>query len=375
MFRFVFDRRLLKNFDWFLFSIALLISIIGLVNLYSATYQTGFKVFQKQLVWVVLGIVAMVLISFLDYRTLERYTHHMYAVVILLLVIVLLFSKAVLGSKRWISLWSVTIQPSEFIKILIILVLAKYYYNDFEGGPYGLRDLVKPIFFVALPSALVLLQPDLGTALIILLTSASLVLFMGIRLKSLMVIIAIILGFSYPAWHFVLKDYQKERIETFLDPSRDPLGSGYNAIQSQIAVGSGRLLGKGFKKGSQTQLRFIPEQHTDFAFSVLSEEWGFVGGTFTLLLYFLLILWILDMASLAKDKFSMAVCVGVASMFFWHTLINVCMVTGIMPVVGVPLPLLSYGGSSALAAMIGIGIVLGIKMRKFPISKEGIVLR
>lgn len=375
MFRFVFDRRLLKNFDWFLFSIALLISIIGLVNLYSATYQTGFKVFQKQLVWVVLGIVAMVLISFLDYRTLERYTHHMYAVVILLLVIVLLFSKAVLGSKRWISLWSVTIQPSEFIKILIILVLAKYYYNDFEGGPYGLRDLVKPIFFVALPSALVLLQPDLGTALIILLTSASLVLFMGMRLKSLMVIIAIILGFSYPAWHFVLKDYQKERIETFLDPSRDPLGSGYNAIQSQIAVGSGRLLGKGFKKGSQTQLRFIPEQHTDFAFSVLSEEWGFVGGTFTLLLYFLLILWILDMASLAKDKFSMAVCVGVASMFFWHTLINVCMVTGIMPVVGVPLPLLSYGGSSALAAMIGIGIVLGIKMRKFPISKEGIVLR
>ena len=375
MFRFVFDRRLLKNFDWFLFSMALLISIIGLVNLYSATYQTGFKVFQKQLVWVVLGIVAMVLISFLDYRTLERYTHHMYAVVILLLVIVLLFSKAVLGSKRWISLWSVTIQPSEFIKILIILVLAKYYYNDFEGGPYGLRDLVKPIFFVALPSALVLLQPDLGTALIILLTSASLVLFMGMRLKSLVVIIAIILGFSYPAWHFVLKDYQKERIETFLDPSRDPLGSGYNAIQSQIAVGSGRLLGKGFKKGSQTQLRFIPEQHTDFAFSVLSEEWGFVGGTFTLLLYFLLILWILDMASLAKDKFSMAVCVGVASMFFWHTLINVCMVTGIMPVVGVPLPLISYGGSSALAAMIGIGIVLGIKMRKFPISKEEIVLR
>lgn len=374
MLRLVFDRRLIKNFDWFLFLITLLISIIGLVNLYSATYQTGFKVFQKQLVWAVLGVVAMVLISFIDYRTLERYTHHMYAVFILLLITVLVFSKAILGSKRWISIGPVTIQPSEFVKILIILVLAKFYYNDFEGGPYGLRDLVKPILFIALPSVLVLLQPDLGTALIILLTSASLVFFMGVRLKSLMFILVLILGFSYPAWHFALKDYQKERIETFLDPSRDPLGSGYNAIQSQIAVGSGKFLGKGFKKGSQTQLRFIPEQHTDFAFSVLSEEWGFIGAVFTLLLYFLLILWILDVASLAKDKFSMAVSFGVASMFFWHTLINIGMVTGIMPVVGVPLPLLSYGGSSALAAMMGIGIVLGIRMRKLPMSNERIVL-
>lgn len=374
MFCLVFDRRLLKNFDWFLFLIVLLISTIGLVNLYSATYQTGFKVFQKQLVWVVLGVVAMVLISFLDYRVLERYTHHMYAVFVLLLVIVLAFSKAVLGSKRWLSLGPITIQPSEFIKVLIILILAKFYHNDFEGGPYGLRDLLKPILFVAIPSVLVLLQPDLGTALIILLTSASLILFMGVRLKSLVFILAVILGFSYPAWHFALKDYQRERIETFLDSSRDPLGSGYNAIQSQIAVGSGKLLGKGFRKGSQTQLRFIPEQHTDFAFSVLSEEWGFVGGAFTILLYFLLILWILDTASLAKDKFSMVVSFGVASMFFWHTLINVGMVTGIMPVVGVPLPLLSYGGSSALVAMIGIGIVLGIKMRKLPLSKEAIIL-
>ncbi|MER3447336.1 MAG: rod shape-determining protein RodA [Candidatus Dadabacteria bacterium] len=374
MFRLVFDRRLLKNFDWVLFFIPLLISIIGLVNLYSATYQTGFKVFQRQLVWVVLGVVAMVLISFLDYRTLERYTHHMYAVFILLLVAVLVFSKAVLGSKRWLSLGPVTIQPSEFVKILIILILAKFYHNDFEGGPYGLRDLIKPILFVAVPSVLVLLQPDLGTALIILLTSASLILFMGVRLKSLVFILAIILGFSYPAWHFALRDYQKERIETFLDSSRDPLGSGYNTIQSQIAVGSGKLLGKGFKKGSQTQLRFIPEQHTDFAFSVLCEEWGFVGGAFALLLYFLLVLWILDMASLAKDKFSMALSFGVASMFFWHTLINVGMVTGIIPVVGVPLPLLSYGGSSALTVMMGIGMVLGIKMRKLPMSKEKIVL-
>jgi rod shape determining protein RodA len=171
-----------------------------------------------------------------------------------------------------------------------------------------------------------------------------------------------------------LKDYQKQRIKTFLDPSQDPLGSGYNAIQSQIAVGSGRFLGKGFKKGSQTQLRFIPEQRTDFAFSVIAEEWGFVGAVFTLLLYFTIILWILDTASRAKDRFSMLVSLGVASMFFWHTLINVGMVIGILPVTGVPLLLFSYGGSSTLTAMLGIGIALGIRIRKFPASKEAIAL-
>jgi rod shape determining protein RodA len=371
----MFDRRLLKNFDWVLFSISVLICSVGLVNLYSASYQTGSKIFQKQLVWVALGIVVMVLISFFDYRTLKRYTNPMYVASIILLLVVLVFSREVLGSKRWISLGQyITIQPSEFVKITVILILAKFYQDDLEGGSYGLRDLVKPIFFIALPSALVMLQPDLGTTLTILLTSASLVIFMGVRFKSFVLLLIIILGLSCGTWHFFLKDYQKERIETFLDPSRDPLGSGYNAIQSQIAVGSGKLLGKGFKRGSQTQLRFIPEQHTDFAFSVLAEEWGFAGGIFTLLLYFLLILWILDMSSFAKDKFSMAASFGIASMFFWHTIINAGMVTGVLPVVGVPLPLLSYGGSSALAAMIGIGIVLGIRMRKFPMSKEAIVL-
>ena len=371
----MFDRRLLKNFDWLFFSIVILICIIGLVNLFSASYQTGLSVFKKQLVWFTLGVVVAACISFFDHRSLERYSHHIYVFSLLLLIAALIFGKEVSGSKSWISLGGhITIQPSELAKIPLILAIAKFYQNDFESGPYGIRDLIKPIFFILLPLALVMLQPDLGTILIILLISGSLVIFIGLKIKSFALLLILIIGLSFPTWHYFLKGYQKERIETFLDPSRDPLGSGYNALQSQIAVGSGKFFGKGFKQGSQAQLRFVPEQHTDFIYSVLAEEWGFIGGFFTLLLYFIVILWILDTASLAKDRFSMVLSLGIASIFFWHTLINVGMVTGLLPVMGVPLPLLSYGGSSLITAMLGVGIVLGIRMRKFPIAKEEIAL-
>lgn len=375
MFEMMIDRRLIKNYDWFLLTVTVAICFIGLVNLYSASYQTDLNVFRKQLAWVILGTIGMVFFSFLDYKTLERYTSYVYTASVISLLLVLIFGKEVSGSKSWISLGDhITIQPSEFVKIPVILALARFYHNDFEGGPYGFLDLIKPVLLIALPLGLIMLQPDLGTALTILLISGSLVLFMRVKVKSLLFLLITVLGLSYPAWHFFLKDYQKQRIKTFLDPSQDPLGSGYNAIQSQIAVGSGRFLGKGFKKGSQTQLRFIPEQRTDFAFSVIAEEWGFVGAVFTLLLYFTIILWILDTASRAKDRFSMLVSLGVASMFFWHTLINVGMVIGILPVTGVPLLLFSYGGSSTLTAMLGIGIALGIRIRKFPASKEAIAL-
>jgi rod shape determining protein RodA len=369
------DRRLLKNYDWFLLSTTVVVSLVGLANLYSATYQTDLGFFKKQALWLSVAMMLMVSLSFLDYKALERYSQHIYIVSVLLLLLVLTSGKEVSGSKSWISLGShITIQPSEFVKLSLILVLAKFYHDDFEGGPYGFVDLVKPFIYIGLPIALIMLQPDLGTALIILLISGSMILFMRVKVKSLLFLLVIILGLSYPAWHFFLKDYQKQRIKTFLDPYHDPLGSGYNAIQSQIAVGSGKFVGKGFMKGSQTQLRFIPEQRTDFAFSVIAEEWGFTGALFTLILYFTIILWILDTASRAKDKFSMMVCFGIASMFFWHTVVNVGMVIGILPVTGVPLLLFSYGGSSTLTAMIGIGIVLGIRIRKFPASKEAIAL-
>jgi rod shape determining protein RodA len=369
------DRRLIRNFNWSIFSLVVLICLLGLINIYSASYQTGLNIFKKQLLWVVVGSVGVIFVSFLDSKTLERYTYHLYLGSLALLVIVLLFGKEVAGSKSWISVGDISIQPSEFAKIPVILALAKFYHNDFEDAPYGLQDLIKPIFLIMLPVALVMLQPDLGTAFMILLISGSLVLFMGLKAKLIFLLLVIILSLPFPAWHFFLKDYQKDRIETFLDPSRDPLGSGYNSIQSQIAIGSGKIFGKGIKRGTQTQLRFIPEQHTDFAFSVLAEEWGFIGVVFLLLLYFLLILWILDTASLAKNKFSMIVAFGVAAMFFWHVLINVGMVSGILPVTGVPLLILSYGGSSTLTALLGIGIVMGIRMRKLPAAKESFEFR
>lgn len=372
----MFDRRLLVGFGWSLFFMTIAFACLALLNLYSASYETGLGYFKKQLVWVSIGIIFMILISFLNYRILKRYSLYIYGLSILLLIYVLFYGKAVSGSTSWIQISSLgTIQPSEIIKIPLILVLARFYDNDYQFAPYGFFDLIKPAALVAIPLVLVMKQPDLGTALIIILISGSMMLFMGVRKRSIAFILIILLSLSYPAWNFFLKPYQQDRIKTFLDPSRDPLDAGYNAIQSQIAVGSGRFIGKGFRAGSQTQLRFIPAQQTDFAFSVLAEEWGFLGGIFALLLYFMIILWMLDTAGRSRDKFSMLVSFGIAAMFFWHALVNVGMVIGLLPVAGVPLLIFSYGGSSTLTAMIGVGIVLGIRMRKFSMSGEAIDLR
>ncbi len=371
----MFDRRLVKTYGWALFILTLAFLIVGLVNLYSASFQTENYVFKKQLVWVSLGLIGMILVSFIDFKTIKRYTSHIYAITTIFLIMALLFGKEVAGSKSWISLGHlINIQPSEFAKLSVIIALAKFYDSDLEPGPYGIRDLIKPILIVAIPVVLVMLQPDLGTAFVAILISGSIIFFMGIRIKSLIFLLIVIIGLSFSSWHFLLKDYQKERIATFIDSSQDPLGSGYNAIQSQIAVGSGKLLGKGFKSGSQTQLRFIPAQKTDFVFSVLAEEWGFVGAISTLAIYFLILLWILDTASGSKDKFAMLLCVGIAAMFFWHIVINVGMVVGILPVTGVPMLLLSYGGSSTIASLLGIGIVLGIRMRRNPLAKDALDL-
>lgn len=372
----MFDRRLLAGFGWSLCFMTIAFACLALLNLYSASYQTGLGFFKKQLLWVGIGTISMILISFLNYRILKRYSLYIYGLSILLLIYVLFFGREVSGSKSWILISSLgTIQPAEFLKIPLILAIARFYDNDYQIAPYGIFDLIKPAALVALPLALVMMQPDLGTALIVILISGSMMLFMDIRKRSIAFILILLLSLSYPAWNFFLKPYQQDRIKTFLDPSRDPLGAGYNAIQSQIAVGSGRLIGKGFRAGSQTQLRFIPAQQTDFAFSVLAEEWGFLGSIFSLLLYFMIILWILDTAGRSRDKFSMLVSFGIAAMFFWHVIVNVGMVIGLLPVAGVPLLIFSYGGSSTLTAMIGIGIVLGIRMRKFSMPGEAIELR
>ena len=338
---------------------------LALANLYSATYKTGLVPFKKQVIWVGVGMVVCVWASLIDYKSVQRYALHIYFLTLALLAAVPLLGSEISGAKSWIALGPVSLQPSEFVKIGVIIALAKFYSGDYENRPYGLTELAKPMIIIGLPVGLIMLQPDLGTAMMICLIAATIILFMGVRVKSLLLLVALIVALALPAWSFFLKDYQKGRITAFLDPSRDPLGSGYNAIQSQIAIGSGRFLGKGFMHGTQTQLRFLPEQHTDFAYSVIGEEFGFVGAFVLLMLYLFLVIWALDTGSKAKDKFSGVVCVGVAAMFFWHLMVNVGMVTGLLPVVGVPLLLISYGGSSLLTAMVAIGLVLGIRMRRF----------
>ncbi len=370
----MFDRRLIKNFGWLILFLSLVFSAIGLINLYSASYHTGLGAFKKQLIWVAIGFITMLVITFMNSNLLKRYTMHIFIISLLTLAFVFFFGREVSGSRSWIVFGPISVQPSEFVKISLILIIARFYSNDFEDGPFGLKDIIKPIIFTILVFCMILIQPDLGTALIIILLAGTMLLFMGIKRKSLLVILSLLVLVSIPAWHFFLKDYQKERILTFANPSVDPLGMGYNSIQSQIAVGSGKLIGKGYLAGTQSQLRFIPAQQTDFAFSVLAEEWGFLGSGIMLLIYFLLILTILDTASSAKDKYTMLVALGIAALFFWHTLINVGMVLGLLPVIGVPLYLFSYGGSSVLTAFIAIGIVLGIKMRQTQVPKEDISL-
>jgi rod shape determining protein RodA len=270
-----------------------------------------------------------------------------------------------MGATRWLHLGFISIQPSEPMKIVIIMVFARFFtgYPVFQG--LGLRDLGYPLLLLGVPALLIMKQPDLGTAIMVCLIVCSMLMYIGVRWSTLVSLALTAIPAGYGAWHFFLREYQKNRILNFIDPERDPLGSGYHIIQSKIAVGSGGFLGKGFLQGTQSHLRFLPEQHTDFAFSVFSEEWGFVGCLVMLVLYLFLVLWGLHIAGRCNDRFGSLLAVGVTAMLFWHIVINMGMVIGLFPVVGVPLPFFSYGGTSMVTSMVGVGILLNISMRRF----------
>ena len=268
------------------------------------------------------------------------------------------------GSQRWIHLGFFRLQPSEPAKIAIVLVMAKYFQSDEPSRGYYLRDLWVPFVIVAPLVILTLLQPDLGTAIILGVVFISMILMGGLRLRSFALLVAAGLAFLPIFWHF-LRPYQQGRILTFLDPNRDPLGAGYHVIQSQIAIGSGRLFGKGFLHGSQNRLDFLPAQHTDFIFAVFSEEWGFVGCAILLLLYFGMIVYCLGLVQRVKDRFGALLVFGMIAIVFWHVVINVAMVAGVMPVVGVPLPMVSYGGSALASMMFAIGVIMNVSMRRY----------
>jgi len=362
------DRRLLQNFEWVLPLLAFTLAGMGIINLVSAdsSGEGGMSpAALRQLFWLGVGSLALIAVLVPDYRKLDRVTPFVYVSGILLLIGVLVAAPVINGSQRWLVIGPLRLQPSELFKLIIVLAFARLLSRRQSSRPLGLLDLAIPALVAAAPAVLILRQPDLGTALLVLLCGGSLVLVAPIRFKTVAILGTTGLIGATLAWIFYLHDYQKERVLVFLNPERDPLGSAYHAIQSQIAVGSGGVFGKGWLQGSQTQLDFLPEQQTDFAFSVLGEEWGFLGATFVLTLYVAMMVRGLMIARASKDAFGTYLTVGLVSVFFWMGSINVGMVIGVVPVVGVPLPLVSYGGSSMVTCMVAIGLMMNVSMRRY----------
>ncbi|MCZ6714014.1 MAG: rod shape-determining protein RodA [Deltaproteobacteria bacterium] len=362
------DRRLIQNFEWPLVGLLLALSLIGVVNLISAAPETADwfpATAKRQFYMLALGLLCLLISLVPDYRSLERYAIPIYLLCVALLVAVLVVGPVINGSQRWIVAGPLRLQPSEPLKLGLAILFARLLARQDTRSELGLLELVKPALLFAIPAVLVLRQPDLGTTMLLALLAGTFLLVARVRLSTLLWLGAAGIAGVSVAWFFYLHDYQKERVLTFLSPERDPLGTAYHAIQSQIAVGSGGFLGKGFRRGPQSQLDFVPEQQTDFVFSVLAEEWGFVGAAFMMLLYLGFIVRGLMIARASKDLFGAYLGVGVCAIFFWGGFINIGMVLGVLPVVGVPLPLLSYGGSSLLTCVIGTGLLMNISMRRY----------
>jgi rod shape determining protein RodA len=363
------DKRIFSNFDWVLFFLILALFFISLAEIYSATHAKG-VVFGsdfvlRQGIWFLAGIVLFFVFGIIDFHFYERWSLFFYWAVNICLVYVIFEGRLAGGSQRWISLGIINFQPSELAKIALVLVLARHFSKNIIMDGVGLRPLLMPIFYTMIPFILILKQPDLGTAGTLVLIASFIILFVKVEKKTLASLIGVV-GITGAAFFlFFLKDYQKERIISFLNPGQDPLGSGYHIIQSKIAIGSGMFYGKGYCQGTQNALSFLPEQHTDFIFSVFAEEWGFAGGIIFLSLYFFILVWGLKIAGTCRNRFGILTCVGLVSMIFWQLFINLGMVMGIFPVVGMPLPLISYGGTSVITIMASMGILLSVSMRKF----------
>ncbi len=364
------ERTLFKRIDWNFVLVILALNLVGLINLYSATHGPHSNdvepLFVNQLVWLAAGWSCFFISTLLDYSYINRIAYIVYFLNLAAILYVTFFGKVALGAQRWIDLGFFHYQPSETMKMCLIMVMAKTLsIRNTEGRGMGLKQLVWPLLILGIPFILVVEQPDLGTALMLTAIGSSMILFCKVR-KAILGTIVVAMMVALPiAWKYGLRDYQRARIVNFISPTNDPRGSGYNSIQSKIAVGSGKLLGKGFRKGTQSQLEFLPERHTDFIYSVLSEEHGFVGSVTTIALFCVLFLIAIRIASTARDKFGALLTVGVVSYVFWHMFVNMGMVIGLLPIVGVPLPLLSYGGSSMLTTMTGLGIISSVAYRRY----------
>ena len=355
-----------RDFDWTLLGFVLIICAFGVTEIYSATFATKFAgAHIRQIYWIAGGLTAMFLIGLIDYQVLLDNVHWMWIASIFSLLVVAVFGAKIMGARRWISLpGGQHFQPSEWIKLVLILAMAKFF-SDLENRELAISDITKAAAIVLVPMLLVLRQPDLGTALTYVPILVVALFLGGIRFRYAAIII-VLLGLAViPIWKFGLKPYQKARLSSFSEPEVDPRGTGYQIQQSLIAVGSGGIWGKGTAKGSQTQGLFLPVPHTDFIFAAFSEEHGFVGAMVLLLLYFMVLMRLIQNAQTAPDRAGALVIMGVVAVLLFHILVNVGMVVGFMPVTGIPLPLMSSGGSSVLFTFLALGIVMNIRMRRF----------
>ncbi len=361
------QREFLSGFDWVTFICTILLIIIGLTTVYSSSYKSGLDevrpYFSRQLMWALLGLAAMAVAILIDYRFIGSYAYHFYGISIFLLVLLLILGKEVKGSQRWIHLLGVQIQPSELVKASTLFALARYL-DDVGDRIQEEKFLILALLIAGTPTCLILLQPDLGTALVLVVLLAGMLFAAGIK-REHFIFLAVSGILMIPIFWQFLKGYQRARLLSFVNPDLDPLGASYQVIQSKIAIGSGGLIGKGWLAGTQSQLNFLPEQHTDFIFSVFAEQWGFLGSCLVILLFLGLLLQTVKIADSARDFQGNMLAVGIFTIIAFQVLVNLLMTVGLMPVTGIPLPFMSYGGSNLLTMMACVGILLGIKTRSY----------
>ncbi|MFQ5482438.1 MAG: rod shape-determining protein RodA [Nitrospinaceae bacterium] len=361
------DRRVFSNLNWWYIGLVLGISVLGVVFIYSANHgrpELFFRnLYLKQIYWILLGLAAMILAVSIDYRMLGRYAYLIYLLTLMGLVLVIFFGVSASGSQRWLAVGPVSLQVSELAKLALVLALARYFENTKPQNQYEFKDLLIPALMTGVMGWLIYKQPDLGTAMIIFGLFFVFVLAVELPSKTLIKFLGACLALA-PALWFFLKDYQKARIMTFLNQEMDPLGAGYQSIQSKIAIGSGGFWGKGLLAGTQSRLNFLPEKHTDFIFSVFAEEAGFFGVAVLLVLYLVLILKGLNIAYRAADRFGLFLAIGITGYLTFYIIYNIGMTIGIFPITGIPLPLFSYGGSSLVTTYFALGLMLNIEARR-----------
>ncbi len=358
------DKRLVRDTDWILVAILLLVSVLGIVVIYSASHVLPGRFALRQAVWILISLGGMFLLAAVDYKLLLALSPYVYGLVTAALAGLLVFARFIAGTKSWFTLGLLQVQPSELCKIAVILLLARLF-ADYKEAYVSNHMAVVAMAVIGAPFALTVLQPDLGTAMTFMPIALGAFVLAGLRKKTIAILLLLAALGGAAGWKFVLHDYQRKRLTTLVNPGQDARGAGYQVRQSMIAIGSGGLTGKGYLRGSQSQLRFLPARHTDFIFSVVGEEFGFAGVFVVISLYITLLARMFRSTARSRDRAGVYIVFMAATLITFELLVNVLMIIGLFPVTGVPMPFLSYGGSSLLSNYLAVGLVLNVGMRRF----------